>query len=51
MIYRMKLLIRFEESRGVWSDNTNALTICSVSRLYFWKWGEAICDSYASRLA
>ena len=47
----MKLLIRFAGVSGVWSDNTNDLTMCSVPCLYFWKCSEAICFSYDSQLA
>ena len=43
--YWMKLLIWFAGLSGVWSDNTNDLTICSVPCLYFLKCSEAICFS------
>ena len=48
--YSIKLLIRLAGLSGVWSDNTNDLTMCSVPCLYFRKCAEAMCLSYAPGL-
>lgn len=38
----IKFSITFAGLRGVWSDRTSDLTMCSVPYLYFWKCFEAI---------